>query len=50
MQIRLESAKDRAKRAALSEVNEDGGFGRRASDVSFSPSDLEDVLARQGWQ
>jgi hypothetical protein len=27
-------------------VNEHGGFGRWAADVSLSPSDLPDILAR----
>ena len=39
---------DRTKREFLAEwveaVNEDGGFGRWVCDVSFSPSDLPDVL------
>jgi hypothetical protein len=29
-------------------VNEHGGFGRWAADVSLSPSDLADVLAKHG--
>jgi type III restriction enzyme len=45
-----DTEKDRTKREFLAEwveaVNEDGGFGRWASDVSFSPSDLLDILAR----
>jgi type III restriction enzyme len=45
-----DSQKDRAKRGYLAEwveaVNEHGGFGRWAADVSLSPSDLPDVLAR----
>jgi type III restriction enzyme len=45
-----DTPRDRAKRAALAEwvaaVNEHGGFGRWACDVSFSPSDLPDILAR----
>jgi type III restriction enzyme len=45
-----ETAKDRTKREFMSEwveaVNEHGGFGRWASDVSRSPSDVADVLAR----
>jgi type III restriction enzyme len=47
-----ESDQDRAKRESLREwvaaVNEHGGFGRWACDVSRSPSDLADVLARHG--
>ena len=47
-----DSQKDRAKRGYLAEwalaVNEHGGFGRWAADVSLSPSDLPDVLARHG--
>jgi type III restriction enzyme len=39
---------DRTKREFLAEwieaVNEDGGFGRWAAAVSFSPSDLADIL------
>ena len=30
------------------EAIEDGGFGRWAGAVSFSPSDLPDLLARHG--
>lgn len=45
-----ETAQDRTKRDFLAEwvsaVNEHGGFGRWASDVSRSPSDVADVLAR----
>ncbi len=45
-----ETARDRTKREFLGEwvaaVNEHGGFGRWASAVSFSPSDVADVLAR----
>lgn len=45
-----ESAQDRTKRDFLAEwvtaVNEQGTFGRWACDVSRSPSDLPDVLAR----
>jgi len=45
-----DSPKDRAKRAYLAEwvqaVNEHGGFGRWAADVSLSPSDLADMLAK----
>lgn len=45
-----DTAKDRAKRDAMKEwvaaVNEHGGFGRWASDVSSSPSDVADILAR----
>jgi type III restriction enzyme len=45
-----ETPRDRTKREFLAEwvaaVNEHGGFGRWASDVSFSPSDVVDVLAR----
>jgi hypothetical protein len=45
-----DTPKDRTKREFLGEwvaaVNEHGGFGRWACDVSFNPSDLEDVLAR----
>jgi type III restriction enzyme len=41
---------DKAKRAALAEwvagVNEHGGFGRWACDVSFGPSDLRTILAK----
>jgi type III restriction enzyme len=41
---------DRTKREFLAEwiaaVNEDAGFGRWAGAVSFSPSDLPDVLQR----
>ena len=44
-----ESAQDRTKRDFLAEwvgaVNEHGGFGRWASAVSYSPSDVHDVLA-----
>jgi type III restriction enzyme len=47
-----DTPKDRAKRAYLAEwveaVNEHGGFGRWAADVSLSPSDLADVLAKHG--
>ncbi|MGH7289330.1 MAG: DEAD/DEAH box helicase, partial [Myxococcota bacterium] len=47
-----DSQKDRAKRGYLAEwvqaVNEHGGFGRWAADVSLSPSDLHDLLARHG--
>jgi type III restriction enzyme len=47
-----QSDKDRTKREFLREwveaVNEHGGFGRWACDVSFSPSDLVDILARHG--
>ena len=47
-----DSQKDRAKRGYLAEwveaVNEHGGFGRWAADVSLSPSDLPDILARHG--
>ena len=43
---------DRTKREFLAEwieaVNEDGGFGRWACAVSFSPSDLPDILSRHG--
>jgi type III restriction enzyme len=45
-----DTQKDRAKRGYLAEwveaVNEHGGFGRWAADVSLSPSDLPDILAR----
>jgi len=45
-----DSQKDRAKRGYLAEwteaVNEHGGFGRWAANVSLSPSDLPDSLAR----
>ncbi len=45
-----ETAQDRTKRDFLAEwveaVNEHGGFGRWACDVSRSPSDVADVLAR----
>ena len=45
-----DTPKDRTKREFLAEwvsaVNEHGGFGRWASDVSLSPSDLADVLAK----
>jgi type III restriction enzyme len=47
-----DTPKDRAKRGYLAEwalaVNEHGGFGRWAADVSLSPSDLLDILARHG--
>jgi type III restriction enzyme len=47
-----DSPKDRAKRGYLAEwveaVNEHGGFGRWAADVSLSPSDLADILAKHG--
>jgi type III restriction enzyme len=47
-----ESDQDRTKREFLREwveaVNDHGGFGRWACDVSRSPSDLADVLARHG--
>lgn len=43
---------DRTKRDFLAEwveaVNEDGGFGRWACAVSFSPSDVLDILSRYG--
>lgn len=42
--------RDRVKRAAMTEwvnaVNDDGRFGRWCNDVSFSPSDVLDILAR----
>jgi type III restriction enzyme len=45
-----ETAKDRTKREFLREwveaVNDHGGFGRWACDVSRSPSDVTDVLGR----
>jgi type III restriction enzyme len=44
------SNQDKAKRAALSEwveaVNEHGGFGRWACDVSFGPTELREIVAR----
>jgi hypothetical protein len=44
--------RNRTKRDFMAEwvaaVNEHGGFGRWAGDVSRSPSDLADVLARHG--
>jgi type III restriction enzyme len=47
-----DTQKDRAKRGYLAEwvaaVNEHGGFGRWAADVSLRPSDLADILARHG--
>ncbi len=47
-----ETAQDRTKRDFLAEwvaaVNEHGGFGRWACDVSRSPSDVADVLAAHG--
>jgi len=47
-----DSQQDRAKRGYLAEwvlaVDEHGGFGRWAADVSLSPSDLPDILARHG--
>lgn len=43
---------DRAKREFLAEwvaaINEHGAFGRWACDLSLSPSDVVDVLARHG--
>ena len=45
-----DSQQDRAKRSYLAEwveaVNEHGGFGHWAADVSLSPSDVSDILAR----
>jgi type III restriction enzyme len=45
-----DSPQDQAKRRFLEEwvkaVNEHGGFGRWAADVSFNPSDLVDTLAK----
>jgi type III restriction enzyme len=45
-----ETPRDKAKREALREwveaVNEDGRFGRWASDVSRSPADILDKLAK----
>jgi type III restriction enzyme len=47
-----ETAQDRTKREFMTEwvaaVNEHGGFGRWTWDVSRSPSDLPDLLARHG--
>ncbi len=47
-----DTARDRTKREFLAEwvaaVNEQGGFGPWAAGVSFSPSDVADVLARHG--
>ena len=47
-----ETAQDRTKRDFLAEwvaaVNEHGGFGRWACDVSRSPSDVADVLSQHG--
>ena len=47
-----DTPQDRTKRQFLDEwigaVNEHGGFGRWAWEVSFSPSDLPDILARRG--
>ena len=47
-----ENDQDRTKREFLAEwvaaVNEHGGFGRWACDVSRTPSDVADVLARHG--
>lgn len=43
--------RDEAKRAALAEwveaVNEDGRFGKWCHDVSYSPSDVRDIIARR---
>ena len=45
-----DSDQDRTKREFLAEwvaaVNEHGGFGRWAWDVSFTPSDVADILER----
>ena len=45
-----DSEENRTKRRFLAEwveaVNAQGGFGRWASDVSFDPGDIKDVLAR----
>jgi type III restriction enzyme len=45
-----DSQQHQTKREFLSEwvraVNEDGGFGRWASDVSFHPKDVEEILAK----
>jgi type III restriction enzyme len=45
-----DTPKDQTKREFLSEwvqaVNEQGGFGRWACDVSLSPSDVTDILER----
>ena len=47
-----QSDQDRTKREYMAEwvaaVNDHGGFGRWAADVSFSPSDVADLLARWG--
>ena len=47
-----DSPQNRTKREFLGEwvdaVNEHGGFGRWAWDVSFGPSDLGDILAKHG--
>lgn len=46
-----ETDEARAKRHALTEwiaaVNDDGSFGRWAAGISYSPSDVGDILARQ---
>ncbi len=48
----VESDQDRTKREFLREwvdaVNAHGGFGEWACDVSFSPSDVADILAKHG--
>lgn len=47
-----DSPEDRTRREFLREwveaVDEHGGFGRWAAAVSFSPSDLADLLAAHG--
>ncbi len=46
------TAEAKAKRRFLDEwcraVNEHGGFGRWASDVSYKPGDVHDILAEHG--
>lgn len=48
-----DSPQSRTKREFLAEwveaVNDHGGFGHWSADVSYSPSDLYDVLARHAW-
>jgi type III restriction enzyme len=47
-----DSPKDRTKREFLAEwvraINEHGGFGRWACDVSWLPADMKDILNRHG--